>query len=216
MVIGNGLIATAFREYQNSEYIIFASGVSNSLETDESKFKKEENLLRKTLEKNKHIVYFSSVNYLNQYGTHKKYMEYLVQGSDSYTIIKLPQVIGTGGNPANLFNYLVRNIGKEITVYDKAYKSLIDVEDLKAITKLLLKISSNKGTFELPYIEKLTVLEIVNLIGKVMNINPKIKLVDHESTLPIRSTFMDCILNYLSIEPEGYTERIIKKYLCKK
>ena len=49
MIIGKGLIASAFKEYRNHECIIFASGVSNSLEIENSQFEREEHLLRKTI-----------------------------------------------------------------------------------------------------------------------------------------------------------------------
>ena len=39
MVIGNGMIANAFKQYENDdEVIIFASGVSNSKENNDSEF----------------------------------------------------------------------------------------------------------------------------------------------------------------------------------
>jgi hypothetical protein len=39
MVIGGGLIANSLKEYENSnEIVVFASGVSNSLEISDSQF----------------------------------------------------------------------------------------------------------------------------------------------------------------------------------
>ena len=47
MIIGNGLLAKAFIEYKNNdEIVIFASGVSNSLEEKQSEFKRETDLLK--------------------------------------------------------------------------------------------------------------------------------------------------------------------------
>ena len=65
MIVGNGLIANLFRENDSENVVFFASGVSNSLETDKSAFLREENLLRKTLEENpeKIFIYFSTVSY---------------------------------------------------------------------------------------------------------------------------------------------------------
>lgn len=48
MIIGNGLIANLFTEHDRENIIFFASGVSNSLETEKSAFLREENLLRNT------------------------------------------------------------------------------------------------------------------------------------------------------------------------
>ena len=99
MVIGNGLIASAFKKsYQNDDrYVIFASGVSNSNETNVNSFIREELLIRETLTKNKdkHFIYFTSFIYFKKYGLHKIYMEDIIRGSGvDYTIFKLPQVIG--------------------------------------------------------------------------------------------------------------------------
>ncbi len=62
MIIGNGLIANLFKNNDEEKVIFFASGVSNSLETDKSAFLREENLIRKTLEENPEnaFIYFST------------------------------------------------------------------------------------------------------------------------------------------------------------
>ena len=62
MIVGNGLIANLFKNEDRENVVFFASGVSNSLETEKSAFLREENLLRKTLEENpeKIFIYFST------------------------------------------------------------------------------------------------------------------------------------------------------------
>ena len=57
MIIGNGLIANLFREHDRENVVFFASGVSNSLETEKSAFLREEDLLRKTLEENPEKIF---------------------------------------------------------------------------------------------------------------------------------------------------------------
>ena len=64
MVIGNGLLGREFKKYNDfNNCIIFASGVSNSNETDNVEFEREKLLLIKTIKENKDmkIIYFSSV-----------------------------------------------------------------------------------------------------------------------------------------------------------
>jgi len=217
MVIGNGLLASAFSDYQHDDrYVIFASGVSNSSETDEVQFVMEEKLLRSTLRENKekHIIYFTSFIYFKKYGIHKMLMEDIIQMSGvSYTILKLSQVIGRGGNPANLFNYLVNNIknGQVINVYNDTYRSLIDVEDVRRIVDFV----RNKYVYvSFPYVEKLLIKDIVLLISKALNKNPMINFVDSQGFYyPDRTLLVDYILEELNITPEGYTERIINKYI---
>jgi hypothetical protein len=48
MIVGNGLIANLFKNDDREKVVFFASGVSNSLETEKSAFLREENLLRNT------------------------------------------------------------------------------------------------------------------------------------------------------------------------
>ena len=217
MVIGNGLLASAFNNYRfDDRYVIFASGVSNSSETDDSQFMMEEKLLRSTLKENKekHFIYFTSFIYFKKYGIHKMLMEDIIQMSGvSYTILKLSQVIGRGGNPANLFNYLVNNIknGQVINVYNDTYRSLIDVEDVRRIVDFV----RNKYVYvSFPYVEKLLIKDIVLLISKALNKNPMINFVDSQGFYyPDRTLLVDYILEELNITPEGYTERIINKYI---
>ena len=50
MIYGNGLIAKSFIKYKkNSKFIFFASGVSNSQETNKFKYTREITLLKKIL-----------------------------------------------------------------------------------------------------------------------------------------------------------------------
>jgi nucleoside-diphosphate-sugar epimerase len=225
MVIGHGLIASAFNDYVNdSDFIIFAAGVSNSLETDKNEFNREENLLSKTLleNKDKHIIYFSTFADSNiekrKYAEHKLNMEMLILDSKNYySILKLPQVIGHGGNIHTLVNFIVDKIknNKEINVYKNTYKSLVDVEDVKRIIDILLKQWKDKNTFiEIPFIEKLQVYEIVNLIAKQLNIEAKVKFIDsYNNNFPELSFVAKTLFAHLNIVLDGYTETVIKKYL---
>ena len=87
MIIGSGLIAKSFSKNKLfDDYLIFASGVSNSNTTDENEFKREENLLIKNLSTDKPLIYFSSIfssSIDNPYFNHKRDMENLVKNSHS-------------------------------------------------------------------------------------------------------------------------------------
>ncbi|MFV0217909.1 hypothetical protein OBJ92_12895 [Empedobacter falsenii] len=62
MIIGKGLIASAFENRDREDVVFFASGVSNSLETDVRQFLREENLIRTTIQQypTQTFVYFST------------------------------------------------------------------------------------------------------------------------------------------------------------
>ena len=118
MIIGDGLIATAFLEKYDKDknIIIFASGVSNSQEINPSHFLREKKLLNKIILENPNIkfIYFSTIliGYKNNpYYTHKKEMEDLIKKtSTNYIIFRVPQLIGKTGNNNNLINSLVNTI----------------------------------------------------------------------------------------------------------
>lgn len=226
MIIGDGLIATAFmQDYKDDDrFLIFASGVSNSAETNPAEFLKEKLLLQETLSLNpsKHILYFASfidsspskIKYLE----HKKEMEEIVRTSKNYyTILRLAQVIGNGGNKNTLINFIVSKLknNEEIPVYKNTYKSLIDVEDVKGIADILLKVWKDKNTYvEFPYIEKLLVEKIINIIANILHIEPKMKFIEAPmNDLPELSIAGNIILHHLNINPKGYTELVIKKYI---
>ena len=226
MVVGNGLIASAFIEdyKDDNNFIIFAAGVANSSETNTSEFEREKNLLINTLLKNKkkYLVYFSSFVDANitkrKYAEHKLNMERIVKNSNChYTILKLPQVIGHGGNNHELVNFIINKLksDEEIGVYENTYKSLIDVEDVKRIVDFLLKKWYDKNTYiQFPFVEKLLVKEIVNLVAEQINVIPKIKFIESDvNDFPELSFASEIILTHLNITPRGYTERIIKKYV---
>ncbi len=80
MIVGNGDIASVLVDRE--DVCFFASGVSNSQETRESEYKREEELLL-TQNKDLRLVYFSSLAvFLNpdtRYAKHKRHMEELIK-----------------------------------------------------------------------------------------------------------------------------------------
>ncbi|MBP6455165.1 MAG: hypothetical protein KA275_00440, partial [Chitinophagaceae bacterium] len=63
MLVGNGLIAKKFLNYlKDDNFLIFASGVSNSKNANTDEYIKEINLLEKSIQINKEkiLVYFST------------------------------------------------------------------------------------------------------------------------------------------------------------
>lgn len=106
MIIGSGDIASALPD--RDDLLFFASGVSNSKETRQSEFKREEDLLCRQPEE-AHLVYFSSLAIFYSdtlYTRHKRLMELLVKGLfPLHTIIRIGN-ISWGTNPHTLINYL--------------------------------------------------------------------------------------------------------------
>jgi hypothetical protein len=109
MILGNGDIAKTLIEagVDRADILFFASGVSNSAETDKHVYHHEAELLN-SQPINSHVVYFSSlcVYYSDSvYAHHKRTMEWRVSnGFKSYTILRLGNITW-GTNPNTIINY---------------------------------------------------------------------------------------------------------------
>ncbi len=151
MVIGNGLIAKKFALYnENSEYLLFASGVSDSSNTVQSHFKKEELLLCESLKTyaSKTFVYFSSCDAEcihtkdNLYYQHKRNMENIIKNnSKKFYIFRLPQIVGKGGNDKTLINFFIFSITKhrEFNLFKDTYKNILDIDDVFTFCHYILE-----------------------------------------------------------------------------
>ncbi len=147
MVIGNGTVAKVFSDYQeNDEFLIFASGVSNSNEKSEANFEREKRLLEHAIAENstKHLVYFSSCSVYDGslrsslYVLHKLRMEELIQATATkWTIFRVSNIVGGGKNPHTLTNYLHHTIvnGLSFELWTKATRNLIDIDHVSSIIK---------------------------------------------------------------------------------
>jgi len=180
MVVGCGQIAKAFSEYiDDPGVVIFASGVSNSNEVNESAFEREKKLLTHHLKnaKGKKFVYFSScalsneVQNNNPYFKHKLAMEFLVKKGlgDSY-IFRLPQLFGKLKRHPTLINYLYYKIidGEEFTLYDGVCRYVIDLRDVVLIVNYyLLERKGNVIDIANPY--AYSIQEIVECLEAIAN-----------------------------------------------
>ena len=223
MIIGNGLLASAFSSYGTyDDVIIFASGVSNSKETKEADFKREIDLLIKSISDNKglKIIYFSCVLadiIDNHYFNHKLNAEAIIKNSsDNYLIFRIPQIIGKTGNKNNLVNYFKDSIinGNEITIFNDTQRALIDIDDLVKIVTYC-KDNTSCETLIISDIEKVNVVDVVKLIATNLKIEPKINIIDKNggNWNVKNSNSVTQALKDLKIDSTNYTQKIITKYI---
>ncbi|GEN74956.1 NAD(P)-dependent oxidoreductase [Chryseobacterium hagamense] len=141
MIIGNGLIAQSLQFIDKETHLFFASGVSNSLETRSSEFEREFILLKNSLEEypDARLVYFSTLSINDQskqdshYVLHKlKLEEYIRNHASSHLILRIGNIVGNGGNPNTLFNFLKTRIshGETFTIHQRARRLLLDIDDV--------------------------------------------------------------------------------------
>lgn len=126
MIVGHGDIAKALIDTlraADDSFIFFASGVSNSRETNPKEFMREKQLLLDQ-PKDKRLVYFSTLAIYysdTPYAYHKITMELLVKRHfKNYTIVRLGN-IDWGDNPNTIINF-----------FKNQYKNnvLMDIQDV--------------------------------------------------------------------------------------
>lgn len=141
MIIGYGLIATAFHRYINREdIVIFASGVSDSKLNDAKAFERERKLLQEIQLRypTRFFIYFSTTSVYdpelseNAYVKHKLEMENLVQTHKNYLVFRLSEVVGLGGNAKGLGEFLYRHIRDQqpFELWKNAGRRLCDIDDI--------------------------------------------------------------------------------------
>ena len=224
MIIGNGLIANLFRENDRENVVFFASGVSNSLETDKSAFQREENLIRKTIKENpnKIFIYFSTCSIYDSskngssYVNHKLKMEQIVEElANQFLILRVSNAVGKGGNPNLLMNYLVNAFHqeKEITVHTLASRNLIDADDVKNITLKFINENSFNKIINVAYLENFSTTEVLEILEKHFNQTAKTSLVKSGQSYLISIPEAEAYFaeNKLT-EKKEYLLRIIKRY----
>lgn len=218
MIIGRGLIAKAFEKYNNNDnIIIFSSGVSNSLETRDVEFEREESLLKSNLLLNKKFIYFSTVSVVDgslksPYINHKIKMEKIIsENHNNYLIFRLPIVIGNNANKITFFNSLKDKINnnEELRVFSVG-RYLIDIDDLSETLPTLIDDYSEKNkTLNICFDNFSTVKKIIERMEFYLNKNSEKVYIDCDSN----NTVDNYYFNNLFKQSNDYNEIIYQKYL---
>lgn len=227
MVIGNGLIASLFTDCDDeiSDHVIFfASGVSNSLEDRIEAFEREENLIRETIEAfpNKIFLYFSTCSIYDEskkdskYVLHKLKMEKIVeQTCPKYLIVRVSNAAGKGGNPHLLMNYIVNSVKNDevLNVYTKATRNIIDVDDVKNITKSLVRSNLLNRIVNVAYPENYTVAELIGIVENFFKRKVAINTIEEGTSYEINCAEVNAYFTATKMNnKEKYMENILKKY----
>jgi len=226
MTIGNGLIANGLKlSSKHQTIVLFASGVSNSNETNPAAFDREKKLLIQSLEQHndKTFVYISSCDVEDpldntMYYSHKLAMEDIVKRSTKkHYIFRLPQVVGKTTNKNTLFSFLVDKTthNQPFDVWTKATRNLIDVDDVDRIINYILShnIFRNEIT-NIASLHNTSILELVTRIETYMGKKARYDEVPKGHEYKIDTTKIEKILVKLNITFDAsYLERLIQKYI---
>ncbi|WP_326981879.1 NAD-dependent epimerase/dehydratase family protein [Chryseobacterium sp. MYb264] len=222
MIIGNGVLARALQQIDDDSLLLFASGVSNSLETREEEFTRELTLLQATIRKypEKKLVYFStssvhdSSKQTTPYVLHKLNMEnFILKNHPNFVIFRVGNAIGSGGNPNTLLNFLSNQIkmNKQFPLYSKARRPLIDVDDIAGIVQRYRDQFHNEIT-NISYPYQYSLKEIISAIEKQLNLTAIYEEVPKGDSYHI--TFTRDIEHYFKEkEPGEYLQHIVSKYI---
>lgn len=222
MIIGNGIIANAVKSYDTENMVFFASGVSNSLETRSSEFEREFSLLKTVIEENKEkkLIYFSTLSIHDQSKQHSPYVqhkkaieEHIKSCSDHFLILRIGNIVGKGGNPNTLFNFLTAQINSnnKFTLHLKARRLLLDIEDIsKFLGSHCLDVENKTINLAFPYYYDLK--QIVNAIEKKTGEKAQFSETDEGDFYKV--DFDKDIETFFSgIHPENYLETLTQKYI---
>lgn len=229
MVVGNGLIASQFYNYKkNDSIVIFASGVSNSGNTQAEEFEKEFDLLHFVHKNNqdKKLVYFSTCSITDGASQNSAYVKHKIeienrikQNVPLFTIFRLSNPIGKNNNPNTVFNFFVNHIISQtpFTVWKNAYRNILDIDDMYKICHYIL--SNNlfvNDIVEVANPSNYRVTRVINEIENYFEVLGRYNLIDKGSDLHIHTAAIAPIIKKLSINfDENYITRILTKYFPK-
>lgn len=225
MIIGNGLLGSAFKRDGfgvEDDLVIFASGVSYSDEVRVEEYRRELEMLSEIIGLDCYIVYFGTCSIFDNsliksvYVKHKISIENLLRQRGRSLVVRLPQVVGAGGNKDNLINFLIDKIsnGVDFDLWANAGRSLIDIDDVVHFTKKSVDyFAPEYGCINIAAPGRLKILEIVSIIeecaGRKAKFNILEKGVDYFIDVSQAVSIFD---DYYSIFHPGYFRELIEKY----
>jgi dTDP-4-dehydrorhamnose reductase len=226
MISGRGLVARQLAQYENDERIhIFASGVSNSNETDTAAFAREYDALYALRKSKACLVYFSTCSIFDpsanssNYVQHKLRIEELLSSQFyDYLLVRLPLLIGKTPNPFTFFNFMKNSLLNRlpIKVHANAWRYILDAEEISQYLPLLIKYrESNPRTINMAYDNASRVSDLLILLEDILEIEgikevvPRGSFYDFDRHPFIQLAERSGLLPDLS----QYNRQVLKKYL---
>ena len=223
MIYGRGMLATALMSHGMPEDAnFFCKGVSNSRETNLSCYSRELRELDEILKTDdKPVYYFSSVAVdklkdSSVYYAHKQRVENLLASSGRGRIIRLPQVIGRGGNKNNLLNYFIDTLrsGLPLKLNKFALRNFVKATDVAHVVSSLHHDPSlwnvNKGPVEVSSPFDFCPIEIASIIAQHFQVELCYTTFEHhEGVTYDPSNFTNVVFDYNNWQPSEYLLSVI-------
>lgn len=220
MIVGHGLVASAFigSVFDSDQYILFASGVSNSTESNDAAFIREVALLNQYLTKNKTLIYFSTTSIFDPtkkdtaYIRHKLNIEHLIMASvEWYMIVRLPILIGHSKNAFTLVNFMVNAIRekRQIQLHSKACRHLLDVDDLAPALTPFHSQSKRQAIINILGSQNIAVPMLVSKLESILHTKGVFSWQDEGACYEIPHGAGEIVL----IDRLNYIDEILYKYI---
>jgi dTDP-4-dehydrorhamnose reductase len=220
MIIGSGLLAKSLKQADRDDLILFCSGVSNSLETEPAAFERELNLLKEQ-PKEGLLIYFSTISIFNKakknspYIQHKIAMEGAVQEHfKNHLILRLPNMVGEGGNATNLFPYFLQSIqlDKKVTIFRNTHRHLMSTEELSEIVQILIS-SQSQGIMDIFYSNPPAVYDLYIHKCRILAATPNYELKDGEDAFHLSNEKFISVLNSAGFQPDSDWRKMVSNYI---
>ena len=227
MVVGNGMMAQAFSSYaENPRTVIFASGVSNSLELDSRAFSREKNLLAEVRNANPKalLVYFSTCSVEDTdrsntpYVKHKLAMEsFLANSPGQWLIFRLPLVIGRGHRGASFAQFLFQKIsrGESFEIWANATRYPIDVDDVLVVAREFIDGRQTFNQLINVALRSYPATEFVRIMEQIVGKKARYAKVDKGTHQEIFCPEVMQLAEEFHLDySDGYLERILRKHFA--
>lgn len=225
MIIGSGMLARTFSIYgERDNVVVLAAGVSNSRETRLESFEREIRLVEKTIASigGKLLVYFSTCSVYDPdalstaYVRHKLSIEKMIcDMAANYSLFRLPQVVGNTANSTTLISFLYNSIvaRQPIEVWDKAYRYIIDADDVARIVSYAIDNEMFRNATVNIASRPSLVADLVKMLEEITGEKAMCTHREKGSYYGIDTTDIQPILEQLKIEfgPE-YLKSVLSKY----
>jgi hypothetical protein len=215
------MMASAMRATPGVRGAVFAAGISNSLEKDEAKYAREERELSEFVQcySAERIIYFSSFVAAagqTRYALHKRKIESIIsRGASDFLILRLPQVVGPTQNKT-LISYLVQaaRTGETIAIHHRAFRSLVDVDDVGRIISLLIAKNVTREIIAVGPSHPLAILDIVRKVESVLGVRINRRLVDDGDRQSADLTRIRELLDSRDpLQKKSYQNLVLEKYV---
>jgi nucleoside-diphosphate-sugar epimerase len=226
MVVGNGMVAKRFESYKTDDrFLIFASGVSNSKNIDQTTYNRELSLLERSIQEHKEkvLVYFSTCSIYDpgeqgsNYVLHKKKIESIIQKQVSkFYIFRVSNLVGYSDNPNTILNFFVYHIihGINFDLWINATRNLIDVDDMFTIADYILQNKTLENQISnIANPDSYTTIEIIKAIEILLNVKASYIPIPKGDMFRIDITHIIPIIKELSLQfGKNYLHNLLRKY----